>query len=1211
MAKSKMPKSPNAELNAPAPVSPQPPSFGWKQIQWILYALTGLLVLVGQWQLFSANMGVGVLLTTAGIVCFLATRINAESLRNTWQALRGPIMGLAEKWERLSEAKAASPASTPETVAVSAGEKRPVKTAPAPVRLQLPVELKSVTIKIPKSWLLTVGIVLILFSQPFLYFEKFIPALAILVPGVIFLLMALFSKKGELVLGQADKLLKVCLLALPGLLCLGLGQVFLIKYTELNFPMEAVGNLLDVAGILLLLALFPASLPDPEPDPVHPLDQLSDEARSRKGLWFKAACVLAALVCFGTAYFSVLSGAQLLWTLGGFACLGFSFPWVREKSFKPAQTDPIKTFVSKLARLGLFLLALFLGYRGQNLIFHEQLFPGIYHFAAAALALILAFREPSATGEDLGKEKPLAWPWELTGLLIVLGVGIYLRFHKLDVMPYGVECDEAGAGTSTVDVLKNAFSSVVVHPTGRPIFMLLPSVLAFHFLGIDSVGLRFAPAVFGVIGILVMYLMAKHFYGPRIGLAAAALFAVSRWNIHFSRFGWANTLMLVLIMVSFYFLVKGLASRRKWYFVMAGMAYALTIQTETAARMIPILCIALLGYFIATQRHFFRRNWQPLLALMLGVWLMGAGIFVFWLHKPALLYKRVYEVSIFSEDANAPRGNYAKALMESTKWSLTQLNWHGDFRTRHNGGLSGEPMADFWTAILFALGLGWSIYQWKRLRNFIPLLWFFGLMGASVFAIEAPQSHRAYGVVPGVFLMIAAFLDQSRRLLADTLGKWGSAAGALVFLVLLVPITKINAEKYFDAFPAFDCNVTQAAKYMSRFPKAEHDVYTAYTWLGHPPFQLYARDIVSSPQTHMYFTASDAVPYRHPSDTQDLCYTFILEYPPLLPTMRWFYPGGTFSEETHPKYGLQYRGWSVPAAELQRTRGLEGRYFTNSDWSGKPARERRDKQFDITWSGGNWPLPGSGSAAWDGTILIPHEGEYTFYAYGTDYVALTIGSRVSLTAENGQESRKTVWMAGGLHKIKVRARHSTPNGKMLLAWSCPSTPVYYLYDDAFSKEFRKQPISGTHLFTYPEPVGLLGSFYTSPQWKGQPLIQKVEPTMFFFWSIAPYGLTSPFSADWKGWIRITQPGDYAFDLDPATFGEVEIDGQRIVSKGTPPTGYNPTGGTKNPVRLSAGLHPVTLRWSTSAGFSFKWWWTPPGKKEPEVVPPWVLTPAEE
>ncbi len=59
--------------------------------------------------------------------------------------------------------------------------------------------------------------------------------------------------------------------------------------------------------------------------------------------------------------------------------------------------------------------------------------------------------------------------------------------------------------------------------------------------------------------------------------------------------------------------------------------------------------------------------------MMLGVWIAGAGIFAFWIQKPEFLIKRVQEVSIFSEDVNAP-GNLVQGLVKSTKLSLTQLN---------------------------------------------------------------------------------------------------------------------------------------------------------------------------------------------------------------------------------------------------------------------------------------------------------------------------------------------------------------------------------------------------------------------------------------------------------------------------------------------------------------------------------------------------------
>ncbi len=1210
----------------PAPGA-QPASGGGGPVVY-LYSAAAVLCLLGQWQLFASNLGLGILLTILGVACFGLGRIGNATLLRVGQGLQQAIENLVQKWEpKASPPAPETPAVPKDTVAASSRVKKSVRPAaekalvsvadevvvsapPAPPVVSTWFEsLQGIQLKISKPWLIKISIALIVVSQPLLYLEKFIPALVLLLPGVGMLIHAFVAKTEGLNLGPLDRMLKFLVLSLPGLGLVVAGHAVVMKYLESSIFMEMTGFTLIAVGIFMLLALIPDVVPDPmasETDaPV--LDQVADEAKGRSAWIWKAAWASGALICFIVATQSHKFSHMFYGTLLSLGLLGMSFPWMNVPKAADAPRSA-GTYLFKYIRLILFGIALVLGYRGQSLIASEQLYPGLAFFGVAACLLALALREPAATRVDTAREKPLKWQWEVLGLFVVLAGGFILRYYKLDIMPYGVECDEAGAATQTVDVLLNQFNSVIVHPCGRPIFMLLPSVVAYKFLGWDSVGVRFAAMFFGVISIFLMYITARHFYGPRIALGASALFAVSRWHMHFSRFGWSNTLMLCLLLIAFYLIVKGLESRRKWYFVISGMSLGLVVQTETAARMVPIICAMLLVYLFVAQRHFLQRNWKLLLALMLGVWLTGAGIFMYWLHRPDMLYKRVYEVSVFSEDPNAPRGDYAKALVESTKWSLTQLNWHGDYRQRHNGGMSGEPVADFWTAILFALALGYSIFHWKRLRHFVPLLWFFGLMGASIFAIEAPQSHRAFGVFPAVFLLIAAFMDRVRRLLAETLGKPGVIAGALVFFVLLVPITQTNAKKYFEAFPAFDTNVTAAAKYMGKqWPQAEHIIMTAYTWFGHWPFRLYARDVSG----HLYYAASEAVPYR--KDTQgDVCYTFIMEYPPLLSTVQWFYPNGKFAEEVHPKYGLQFKGWGVPKEEIQRTRGLKARYYANTQWSGTPALERNDANFNLTWDAKSWPLPGgTGSVAWEGTLLVPHEGTYQFYLSSTDALEMTVGTRHVMRSGGNTETRQSFWLAGGLHRLRIRAQHTTPGGRLLVAWNCDQNVGYYLYDDPHAKAFAKQPLTPTHLFSYPEPVGLLSTFYGTGNWKGQPRIQKVEPAIFYFWQDTPYGLGMPFSADFKGWINIPTTGEYKFDLEPSTYGEMEIDGQPVLSIGKPPAGWVFKPGAKNPVWLTAGRHAVTVRWSTGQGATFKWMWTPPGKKESEVVPAWVLTPAEE
>ncbi|MCK5218702.1 glycosyltransferase family 39 protein, partial [bacterium] len=758
---------------------------------WWLYGLAGLLILLGQGLIFARNITGGLIFSLAGVLALsiaLAGEARLEGycffLRRVSQNFLAQIETIARRWNQKGFALFKTGYSRQ-----SAEVKEQASFPDTPLESEVvPMIPDPIILAVPKRAFIVVGLICLAASQLLLFAGHLAWGVSLVILAFPTLLGPILSRESHLTLGRLDVLLKTVLIAVSGLGAVLVGNFLMLKNMELNIAKEIAGYLLNLAGILLLIKLIPRIIPDPEPEAGNPLDRWTGEARSPWGVAVKVLLVLAAVLLLVFARQAGGFERVTLLVLAAIAALGLSFPWARQNTIN-AEPSLLAILGLRFLRLTAFGVALYLGFRGQSLIAQEQLYAGLFRFGAAAMALIFAFREPDPRVSDSLQEQPLKWYWEALGLILILVAATWIRSRLLDIMPYGIECDEAGGGYEAVDIWKNQFQSITVHPCGRPLFMLLSKVVAFQFLGYENLGMRFMAMVWGVAGVLAVYLMSRLFYGPRIALGVAALLALSRWHIHFSRFGWSNTLMVLLLTIGFYFLIKGLVVRKKWHFVLAGASLSLSIQTETAARIIPIICAGLLAYFILSQKRFLQRNWKPLVALMLGVWLTGANLYLYWINKPHLLLRRVYEVSMFSEDANAP-SNLWSGLVYSTKHSLTQLNWHGDYRTRHNGGLSGEPVLDFLTAILFALGFGMAIYYWRRLRYGLPIMLFFGFMFASIFSLEAPQSHRAFGVISAVFLMIGAFLDRTRRLLRESLGRLGVWAGALAFCILLVPIAR-------------------------------------------------------------------------------------------------------------------------------------------------------------------------------------------------------------------------------------------------------------------------------------------------------------------------------------------------------------------------------------------------------------------------------------
>jgi hypothetical protein len=132
--------------------------------------------------------------------------------------------------------------------------------------------------------------------------------------------------------------------------------------------------------------------------------------------------------------------------------------------------------------------------------------------------------------------------------------------------------------------------------------------------------------------------------------------------------------------------------------------------------------------------------------------------------------------------------------------------------------------------------------------------------------------------------------------------------------------------------------------------------------------------------------------------------------------------------------------------------------------------------------------------------------------------------------------------------------------------------------------------------------GLLGKYYRSVNWSGEPADIQVDPVINFDWSKS-WPLPAPFSVEWTGNIVIEQPGDHIFSLVADDGALLEIDGTTVVdvSKDL----LQEKTGTIN---LSKGLHPIRVRYfNTLFGGSVKLSWSLTGRPK-EVVPSESLLP---
>ncbi|MDO8658173.1 MAG: glycosyltransferase family 39 protein [Candidatus Levybacteria bacterium] len=187
-------------------------------------------------------------------------------------------------------------------------------------------------------------------------------------------------------------------------------------------------------------------------------------------------------------------------------------------------------------------------------------------------------------------------------LIAVLLLASILRFYKIDANPVSLFGDEVDVGYQAYSILKTGrdymgnflpihFQSLAEYRTPLYLYSAVPTVAIF---GISAWGVRLPAAIFGVLGVLALYLLvSKVTRNKKLGLLSAFLLSISPWHIHFSRAAFEVTQLLFFYIVGIYFLLKGLKSG-KWLYS-AAICLGLTPWVYSTAKLfLPLTVLSVL-----------------------------------------------------------------------------------------------------------------------------------------------------------------------------------------------------------------------------------------------------------------------------------------------------------------------------------------------------------------------------------------------------------------------------------------------------------------------------------------------------------------------------------------------------------------------------------------------------------------------------------------
>lgn len=186
----------------------------------------------------------------------------------------------------------------------------------------------------------------------------------------------------------------------------------------------------------------------------------------------------------------------------------------------------------------------------------------------------------------------------LAGIVVV---ACLLRFWSLDSFPVSLFGDEIDVGYHAYSLLQTGkdysgnslplyLRSLAEWRAPLFIYSTIPSIYLF---GLNELGVRFSAALFGLLGVILIYFLGKKIAGTKVGLIAALLLSILPWHIHYSRAAFEVTLLVDLIMLGTICFLNG----NKKTLVLSAIFFGLSIFTySTAVMFTPLYIVGLYVY---------------------------------------------------------------------------------------------------------------------------------------------------------------------------------------------------------------------------------------------------------------------------------------------------------------------------------------------------------------------------------------------------------------------------------------------------------------------------------------------------------------------------------------------------------------------------------------------------------------------------------------
>lgn len=213
--------------------------------------------------------------------------------------------------------------------------------------------------------------------------------------------------------------------------------------------------------------------------------------------------------------------------------------------------------------------------------------------------------------------------WILTGIIVLAGL---LRLYKLDKIPPSLNWDEVAAGYNAYTIAhwgKDEWGKIIplvftsFRDDKHPVHIYLTAPIVGLF-GLTDFNTRFSSAVIGILGVGVIFFLAKYIFDSSVaGFFASLFLALSPYHLHYSRGLWEANFALFFFLLGLMLFCKAI-KKKSFFLPYSFFCFGLSLLSYHSSKIVvfPLVLFLILLYIKKLLK--IGKNFYLVLAILAG-----------------------------------------------------------------------------------------------------------------------------------------------------------------------------------------------------------------------------------------------------------------------------------------------------------------------------------------------------------------------------------------------------------------------------------------------------------------------------------------------------------------------------------------------------------------------------------------------------------------